>query len=258
MNLLEAAKPKDFDLEHFEHVYNKLLKDPMARSQLENLHAARAHKYGYAQFGSKFWYKESKNISRKFKSQTDRRKFRIGLKGLIDFINQLNILDLEKLLDKGDTEGFKLLKMPTAVAPETFCRYLEHVPPLKLVEFVDRQKAENIRKALAKISSLAHFSQSMADYFARDDALEPALAVVCEVLRNSEDIGGMMKKRGGTFLSLAQPYEKERSSEDHVMSSSRKVPKSGSQKLPCFRFQKGNCKFGNCFFQTRVQELWLA
>ena len=249
LNLLEAAKPKDFDVEHFEQVYNKLLKDPMARSQLENLHAARAHKYGYAEFGSKFWYKESKNISRKFKSQTDRRKFRIGLKGLIDFINQLNILDLEKLLDKGDTEGFKLLKMPTAVAPETFCKYLEHVPPLKLVEFVNRQKAENIRKALEKISALAHFSQSMADYFARDDALEPALAVVCEVLRNTEDIGGLMKKRGATFLSLAKPYEKERSSEDHVMSSSRKVPKSRSQKLPCFRFQKGNCRFSNCFFK---------
>ena len=55
LNLLEAAKPnKDFDVEHFEQVYNKLLKDPLARAQLENIHAARAHKYGYAQFGSKF------------------------------------------------------------------------------------------------------------------------------------------------------------------------------------------------------------
>ena len=91
LNLLEAAKPKEFDVEHFEQVYKKLLKDPMARSQLENLHAARAHKYGFSQFGSKFWYKESKNISRKLKTQADRRKFRIGLKGLIDFINQLNV-----------------------------------------------------------------------------------------------------------------------------------------------------------------------
>ena len=47
----------------------------------------------------------------------DRRKFRIGLKGLVDFINQLNIMDLEKLLDKGKPEGFKLLKIPTAVSP---------------------------------------------------------------------------------------------------------------------------------------------
>ena len=34
LNLLEAAKPnKDFDVEHFEQVYNKLLKDPLARAQ---------------------------------------------------------------------------------------------------------------------------------------------------------------------------------------------------------------------------------
>ena len=200
LNLLEAAKPKEFDVEHFEQVYNKLLKEPMARSQLENLHAARAHKYGFSQFGSKFWYKESKNISRKFKSQTDRRKFRIGLKGLIDFINQPNIIDLEKLLEDGDTEGFKLLKMPTPVSPEIFCRYLEHVPPMKLIEFVNKNKADNIRKALEKISSLAHFSQSMADYYARDDALEPSLAVVCEVLRNTEDIGGLLFKKKGCYV----------------------------------------------------------
>ena len=55
LNLLESAKPKnDFDVEHFEQVYKKLLKDPIARAQVENIHAARAHKYGYAQFGSKF------------------------------------------------------------------------------------------------------------------------------------------------------------------------------------------------------------
>ena len=77
LSLLEAARPKEFDVEQFERVYNKLLKDPLARSQLENLHSARAHKYGYAQFGSKFWYKESKNIVRKLKSQTDRHKFRM-------------------------------------------------------------------------------------------------------------------------------------------------------------------------------------
>ena len=253
LNLLEAAKPKEFDVEHFEQVYNKLLKDPMARSQLENLHAARAHKYGYAQFGSKFWYKESKNIARKFKNQADRRKFRIGLKGLVDFINQLNMIDLEKLLDKGDSEGFKLLKIPTPVSPETFCKYLEHVPPLKLIEFVNRNKAQNIQKALEKISSLAHFSQSMADYFARDDALEPALAVICEALRSTEDMGGMMKKRAATFLSLAQPYEKERSTEDHAISASKKDRKSRRQtssNLTCFGFQKNNCNFGrNCFYR---------
>ena len=48
----------------------------------------------------------------------------------------------------------------------------------------------------------------MTDYFARDDVLEPALAVICEVLRDIDDIGGLMDKKAASFLSLAQPYEK--------------------------------------------------
>ena len=54
INLLEAVQPKEYNVDHFEQIYNKLLNDPVARSQLENLHAARAFKYGYAQFWPKF------------------------------------------------------------------------------------------------------------------------------------------------------------------------------------------------------------
>ena len=173
----------------------------------------------------------------------------MGLKGLVDFINQLNIMDLEKIFNKGEPEGFKLLKIPTPVSPETFCKYLEHVPPLKLIEFVNQKKAKNIRKAIKKISSLAHFGQSMTDYFARDDALEPALAVICEVLRDSDDIGGLLDKKAASFLSLAQPYEKERSAEDHDMTSRKKVFKTANQKPACFSFQKGVCYFKNCHYK---------
>ena len=38
-------------------------------------------------------------------------------------------MDLEKELERGESEGFELLKMPTSAPPETFCKYLEHVPP---------------------------------------------------------------------------------------------------------------------------------
>ena len=56
LSLLEASnKNKDFDVAHFEEVYKKLCANPGARSRLENLHAARAHKYGHARFGLKGW-----------------------------------------------------------------------------------------------------------------------------------------------------------------------------------------------------------
>ena len=256
LNLLEAAnKNKDFDVAHFEEVYEKLCANPLARSRLENLHAARSHKYGHAHFGPKTWYKESTNLAKKFKSQAHRRKFRVGLKGLVDFLNQLNILDLEKSLADGNAEGFKLLKMPVAVLPETFCQYLKNVPPMSILKFINPQKATVIRKLMDKISSLAHFSQSMADFFAHDDALEPALAVICEVLRNKEDLAEVLKKRGATFLSLAQPYDKHRSAADHDVVETKKPEKTvGSKRsrgfhLPCFNFQKGECKFRDCKYK---------
>ena len=255
LSLLEASnKNKDFDVAHFEEVYQKLCANPVARSRLENLHAARAHKYGHAHFGPKGWYKESTNIAKKFKSQAHRRKFRAGLKGLVDFLNQLNILDLEKGLAGGSAEGFKLLKMPVPVQPETFCQYLKNVPPLSILEFINPQKAAIIRELIKKISSLAHFSQSMADFFAHDDALEPALAVICEVLRNKEDLCEVLTKRGATFLSLAQPYDKHRSASDHDAVETKKPDgtlKSKYTKRPrfsCFAFQRDSCKYRDCKF----------
>ena len=159
-------------------------------------------------------------------------------------------MDLEKSLQEGATEGFNLFKMPTPVHPENFCKYLENVPPLKLIEFVNSQKAVKIRKLLSKISSLAHFSQSMADYFAHDDALEPALAAVCEVLRNNEDVGAVLEKRAATFLSLAQPYDKLRSEADHdapkevesKKSTEQKATKNRKKPFPCNNFQRGLCR----------------
>ena len=121
LNLLDTANSSSkFNFEHFEQVFKKVQTDPLARSRLENLHAARAHKYGHAHFGPKSWYKESTSLATKFRSQANRRKFQVGLKGLIDFLNQLNIMDLEESFQEGVTEGFNLFKIPTPVPRRTF------------------------------------------------------------------------------------------------------------------------------------------
>ena len=64
---------------------------------------------------------------------------------------------------------------------------------------------------IQRISSVAHFSQSMTDYFAHDDAVEPALAALCEVLRTGPDVGAVLKNGYTNFLGLAQKYQKSRS-----------------------------------------------
>ena len=182
LSLLDSADPtQDSDAEICEKWFKKLRKDPLARSRLENVHSARGFKYGFAHFGSKHWFKEKDNLAKKLKIQADRRKFRIGLKADVDFINQLNIMDLEDMVQNGDSGGLSLLKMQEPVLPAVMFKFLENTPPIKILELVNKRKAADINSLIQKISSLAHFCQSMADYFAHDEALEPALAVVCEV-----------------------------------------------------------------------------
>ena len=72
-------------------MYKKLLNNTLERSQIEILHTGRAHKYGHAHLGPKRWYREISNISEKLKIQAERRKFRMGSKGSVDCVNQLNI-----------------------------------------------------------------------------------------------------------------------------------------------------------------------
>ena len=62
---------------------------------------------------------------------------------------------------------------------------------------------------------MAYFGESLTDYFALDDVLEPALAVICEVLRGSEDFGAVLEKRSSSFIGLAQAFQKFRSPNDH-------------------------------------------
>ena len=75
------------NIKHILSIFKKLKDNIAARSNLSSIHAARAYKYGYVQFGPKSWYKESSNISSKLTDQEDRRKFRQGLKCNVDFLN---------------------------------------------------------------------------------------------------------------------------------------------------------------------------
>ena len=138
LNLLYSANSSSrFNFENFEQILKKVHTDPLARSSLENLRATRDHKYGNTHFGPKTWFKDSTSLATKCRSLADRRKFWVSLKWLIVFLNQFNIMDLEETFLKGESEGFDLFKIPTPDEPECFCKYLENVPPIELIELVN-------------------------------------------------------------------------------------------------------------------------
>ena len=78
--------------------------------------------------------------------------------------------------------------------------------------------------------------------------------VICgQPLRNKEVISEVLKKGGTSFLSLAQPFDKHRSAADHDVedqktSKSQESKRPKGRRLPCFAFQRGDCKFRGCKF----------
>ena len=241
-----------------EKIFKKLLNNPAARSNLSSIHAARAHKYGLVQFGPKNWYKESVNISKKLTAQEDRRKFRQGLKCDVDFLNHLNLHDLMKSLLDGEQ---KIDELPKTVKEKLVDRFecLNKVPIIDTLKLINADKAKKLVSSVEKIVALTHVSQSMGSYFARDDALDPALSTVCQALRGNTDFEFILKKRGGTFQSLAAAFYHLKSNEDRDLTGSTPPSSQGQYSYPrsrfrplsgtCWYFQKhGRCSRRDCKF----------
>ena len=122
------------DFEQSQKTFQKLLKDRSARSRLDLLHTARGYKYGFTQFGPKNWYKDSQFLAKRLKTQADRRKFRQGLKANIEFINFLNVKDVEELFNSGDSGALKLLNLDESIKPSELFAILDKVPLLSLLK----------------------------------------------------------------------------------------------------------------------------
>ena len=249
-----------------EALFKKLKNNPSARSKLSAIHSARSYKYGHVQFGPKSWYKEAVNISEKLSSQEDRRKFRQGLKCNVEFLNQLNMHDLTKILLEGKQKIKSLPKQcQTKVADIFEC--LKDIPLIDILKVIDNEKAHKIFSLIDKITALAHVSQSIGDYFARDDSLDPALSIVCEALRGTIDFELLLRSRGGTFQSLASAYYHLKSPFDHDLSGSTHTPRarksrrrnfrdpprqSATSTRRCWYFQRhGRCTKRDCEYSHR-------
>ena len=232
---------------------------------MSSIHAARAHKYGQVQFGPKSWYKESNNISTKLTNQEDRRKFRMGLKCNVDFLNQLNMHDLMTNLIDGTQDITSIPETTISKLGEIIFECLKNVPMIDILKLIDNEKAKKIFTSIDKIVALAHVSQSMGNYFARDDSLDPALSTVCQALRGSNDFEFILRTSGGTFQSLASAYYHLKSATDCDLSGStqtsmakgniRNIPiRNTSKKRHCWVFQRnGRCSRRGCSFLHRCQ-----
>ena len=132
--------------------------------------------------------------------------------------------------------------------PSELFLVLRKVPLIKILKLWNAEKTDELLAAIQEIADALHFSLSMTDFFAHDDALEPALAVVCEVLRTDPDIGSQLRLSKASFLSLAQCYQKQRSPKDKDFEITQKqAPRPRRPTKRQRTNQNPPYKFGLCF-----------
>ena len=252
---------KLFELENrFGHIHKTL----------SSLNSAKSLQYGSKFFGMQKWYTDDFNVSQKMQTNVDRRKFRFGLKSNVDFLIQL---DIENLIFFLTTKGEKNAEN---------CIPKQNINTVSDGSFTDLMQKSNgvrlksIEKILRRLRSNTNFTQSLSQYFAMDDMIEPVTCVINEALRRGPDLGASL--RGGTVASCAQVYRHMASTYDHDRSetvgrrnnfrkgryssskqnsrfnSENTWSRSGNNSGFCFEFQnRGKCTRNYCFYVHKCQ-----
>ena len=210
------------------------------------MNKARSFKYGSRAFGHKKWYKENFNIKEGLRSNEDRRKFRFGLKSNVDFLIQLDLMNLKaKLLETSFNPQIPGRTPPLSLSDGSF---------LNAMHKLDATRCNDICILLERIGDNLDFSQSLAEYFATDDMLEPALMLITETFRKDPNLKKIL--HGGSFASNAMVYRHRASPLDHDTHFSRPRPRTSpstptktDQKTSSIRGKRGfgKFKYGYCF-----------
>ena len=206
----------------------------------------------------KTWYREDFDVGRTLRNNQDRRAFRFGLKSNVDFLIQLDLENLRAcLLDKKTLSTF--------IPSDELHPKIPDGSFFSLMKTMDDKKFHRFCTIFNRLISNVNFTQSLSEYFATDDMLEPALAVIAEAIRSGPDLGSIL--RGGSFSASSltyrnrasygdhdqnpKPYRSTRSSPNHRSSNNSR---QSSSKIKteyrfgyCFDFQEfGKCRRSKC------------
>ena len=88
-------------------------------------------------------------------------------------------------------------------------------------------KTTKIIEILDRIESNSHFSQSLNDFFATNQKINPARLVILEAMKKGPDMGAVL--RGGSFASAANAYLHLSNLHDHDSAFFKFGPRSNSR-----------------------------
>ena len=188
-----------------DHLFFSTLKlHPKLRQSLPSINSARAFKYGSRAFGQKSWYSENFDIAKGLKTNADRRKFRFGLKSNVDFLIQLDIESLKICLNENSfSPGY--LPPPDNLSDGSF---------LSTMRLLDPSRFNKFCTIFNRIQANLDFTQSLSDYFATDEMLEPALMVISDAIRRNLNLrsalhGGSVAGSAVMYRHRASPYDRD-------------------------------------------------
>ena len=232
-----------------------LRENKRARNNVAALHAARTCLFGARQLGNRKWYADRQGIASRLKTQMHRRQFRLGLIANLAFYNKLNICDLLSLLQSGDPSSLACLNATTPTTISALRSIPSRASPYDLLRVIAPERAELINSTVHQISALADYVQSLCGYLACNEALEPAHAVICKLLRTGGDF-----KREATSnpihvaAAAIAPLCPQPDIDGVLRKKSSAPPARQSKNYPqgyCFRFQHGKCTFPSCMYKHR-------
>ena len=230
-----------------------------ARNSLSALHAARTCLFGARQLGDRKWYADKPGIAGRLKTQSQRRQFRLGLVANLAFYNKLNLNDLQAVLQAGDPSGLASLNNTSRVTIPALRSIATLASPIDILRIISPGKAAALADSVKQIKALADYVQSVCGHLAASEALEPAHAVICGLLRTGANfeqanISNPIHLAAAALAPLCHTPDIDgvlrKKTTQRSTPSRRQAAGTGSRVLGyCFGFQRGNCTRASCNFK---------
>ena len=230
---------------------------------------AKSFIYSTSFSGDRKFYSDEFDFKKAPLHPENRRKIQFGLKGILDFVVQMDLHKLRTDIMEADGKVEKFTARqssnhPSPLVDDSFAGLLRLANPTK---------CKRILVILDRVISNLHFSQSMNEFFASDNSIEVAKLVMAEAVKKGPDLGSFL--RGGSFASCVQVYRNLSSKFDYdaayFINLRETCNTSGPQQARqnffrgtrqqqerrffpyptgfCYRFQRvGSCAVHNCKF----------
>ena len=127
--------------------------------------------------------------------------------------------------------------------------------PYDVLRVIAQEKARLLDAMLRQISALADYVQSLCGYLTANEALEPAHAVICKLLRTGADFEGAVTSSPIHVAAAAMAPLCSHPDVDGVLQKkpaaalARRRPLQYIQRGYCFAFQNGACMNRSCRYK---------